>query len=233
MNTPSGSSALRRFWPGLVLLLAALAAAATLYVTGHAGWPKAAVSEAGKDSAASTSGGPAKPLKPLLDEQLERMIAQAASQTQKNPKDTTAWAMLAHSHEMLGQFAEAAKAFAQLAALLPKDAQVLADYADVLAVVNGRSFKGEPLALVHKALAIDARNAKALVLAGYADIEAQNYAQAVSHLEQARAVSTDAAFLRQVDASIAQAKALSGKSTQAPVAVGRNELQPEKTKGLK
>lgn len=233
MNSSSENYKPRRIWSALALLLTALAGAAYLYVTGHAGLPKAAAPEAGKNSASQAHGEPAKPLKPLSDEQLERMIAQAASQTQREPKNPSAWAMLAHSNEMLGQFAEAAKAYAQLAALLPKDAQVLADYADALAVFNGRSFKGEPRALLKRALNIDARNAKALVLAGYASIEEQNYPQAIAYLEQARAVSTDPAFLRQVDASIAQAKKLSGNSPEAPVATDGKGPKPEMTEASK
>jgi cytochrome c-type biogenesis protein CcmH len=153
--------------------------------------------------------GPIKPLTALSDEQLERMVLQAKAQTQQDAKNASAWAMLAHSYEMMGKFSEAAKAYAQLAPLLPKDAQVLADYADVLAVANGRTFQGKPLALLKQALALDSKNVKALVLTGSAYIEQQDAAQAIAYLEKARAASTDAAMQAQIDAGIAQAKALS------------------------
>jgi cytochrome c-type biogenesis protein CcmH len=161
----------------------------------------------------------------LSDEQLERMVVQATAQTKQDAKNASAWAMLAHSLEMMGKFSEAAKAYAQLVPLLPKDAQVLADYADVLAVANGRTLQGQPFALLKQALALDAKNVKALVLTGSAYIEQQDAAQAIAYFERARAASTDATVQAQIDASIAQAKSLSsgasvtaGAASAAPAA---------------
>ena len=154
----------------------------------------------------------------LSEEQLERMVAQALGQTQREPRNASAWGMLAHSYEMLGKFAESAKAYAVLVQLLPQDAQVLADYSDVLAVVNGRSFKGEPTALLKQALAIEPNNAKALVLAGSARFEEQDYAQAISYLERAKAAATDPVVQREIDLGIAQAKAVSGTVPETAVA---------------
>lgn len=171
---------------------------------------------AGQAASSATGSEAAKSLKALSDEQLERMVAQALIQTQKEPKNTSAWAMLAHSYEMLGKFAESARAYTTLTQLLPNDAQVLADYADVLAVVNGRSFKGEPVALLKRALVIDAKNTKALVLTGSAYLEEKDNAQAISYLERARAAATDPALQRQIDASIAQAKGAAGTATLVP-----------------
>jgi cytochrome c-type biogenesis protein CcmH len=198
---PAGAASWVR--PALAVLLVALAGGAYLYGSGKIG----SSSVPGKPGGTATEPGSGKSLKALSDEQLERMVAQATQQTEKEPKNTSAWAMLAHSYEMLGKFSEAAKAYTQLALLLPKDAQVLADYADVLAVAKGRSFKGEPFELLQRALALDPKNTKALVLAGSAYMEQDDAKQAVAFLERARSTSTDADFLRQIDASIAQAKA--------------------------
>jgi cytochrome c-type biogenesis protein CcmH len=135
------------------------------------------------------------------------MVTQATEQARQNPQDKAAWAMLAHSHEMLGQFAEASKAYAKLAALAPDDAQVLADYADALGVANGRSLLGEPEALIQRALARDAKNVKALMLASTLAMEKNDTAAAIQQLERARSVSGDAALNRQIDQSLAQLKA--------------------------
>jgi cytochrome c-type biogenesis protein CcmH len=202
-------------WLALAALFVVLAGAAYVYFGSDSALPDSVAPKAGEESTPPAVDGPAKSLKALSDEQLERMVAQAGMQTKKEPKNASAWAMLAHSYEMLGKFAESAKAYAKLAQLLPNDAQVLADYADVLAVANGRSFKGEPIGLLNRALAIDSKNAKALLLAGSAYIEEQDYVQAISYLERARSASTDPAFLRQVDGGIAQVQALTGKSAVA------------------
>ncbi len=221
----------RKIWLAVAALLVASAGAAYLYFGGNSGSPISVASKAGEPSSSSASTGPTKTLKALSDEQLERMVAQAASQTQKEPKNASAWAMLAHSYEMLGKFTESAKAYTKLAQLLPKDAQVLADYADVLAVVNGRSFKGEPFDLLKRALAVDSKNAKALVLAGSAYMEEQDYAKAISHLEKARSASTDAAILRQIEDSIAQAKALSGDPSVAAAAPAQKKPNVDAVSG--
>ena len=150
-----------------------------------------------------------KPAHALSDEQLQRMVEQATAQIKKNPEDVAAWAMVAHSYDMLGKFAESSKAYAKLARLVPNDAQVLADYADALAVANGRTLQGEPAALVKKALSKDGKNLKALVLAGTAALETKDYVEAVNYWERARDVSTDAAFKQQLERSIADARAVS------------------------
>ena len=202
----------------LLLALAALVLASGAYVALHKGAPGGALPQGGEGTTASSEGGSNKSLKALSDEQLERAVAQAAALTQKDPKNASAWGMLAHSQEMLGKFAEAAQSYKQLAQLLPKDAQVLADYADVLAVAQGRSFKGEPLALLTKALQLDPNNAKALVLQGSAAVDEKDYAQGIAFFERARAAAKDPALQAQVDASIAQAKVLSGEVAAVPVA---------------
>ena len=216
---PLSRNPARRFWLALIALAAVIAAGAYFYSVRNA--PTPAPAPAGTVEAPSASA-PAKPLKPLSDEQLERMVAQAAAETQKEPANASAWALLAHSYEMLGKFAESVKAYKTLAQLRPNDAQVLADYADVLAVANGRSFKGDPADVLKRALAADPKNAKALVLAGSAAVEEQDYALAIAHLEKARAVSTDPGFLAQIDASLAQARALAGGgAAPAPAEIGR------------
>ena len=64
----------------------------------------------------------------------------------------------------LKRHAEAAAAFAKAAAL-PADPVLLVDYADALAMAQGRRMEGKPAQLVEQALALDPRNEKALMLA--------------------------------------------------------------------
>ncbi len=200
-----------KLWLAFIVVLALLAGVGYRVVR-DLGKPQVATS---KGAAVSSSNGS---LKALSDEQLERMVSQATAMTQQDAKNASAWAMLAHSYEMMGKFSESARAYATLAQLLPQDAQVLADYADVLAVSQGRSFKGEPLALLQRSLALDPKNAKALLLTGSAWAEGKDIAQATVYLEKARAAATDPAMLRQIDASVAQLRILSGDGAPAAVA---------------
>ena len=157
---------------------------------------------------ASAAGDTGHAVHALSDAQLQRMVEQSRALVRKDPGDAASWAMLAHSYDMLGKFAESSKAYATLAQLVPHDAQVLADYADALAVANGRTLAGEPTALVRKALAIDPGNVKALTLAGTAAFERQDYDDAGAQWQKARTLSKDPQFIRQIDVSLANAHAL-------------------------
>ena len=202
----------RRWAPAVALLLIVAAAGTVLFLKQR--------DEGSPPPAAQMPGDEAKPAHALTDEQLQRMVEQASEQTKRDPKDVTAWALLAHSYDMLGKFAESTKAYEQLAKLAPKDAQVLADYADALAVAHGRSLDGEPEALVRRALELDPANVKALSLAGTAAFEHKQYDQAVAHWERAKAASKDPRFTQQIDSGIAEARALAkGDAPPAPVAV--------------
>ncbi|WP_372528482.1 c-type cytochrome biogenesis protein CcmI [Piscinibacter sp.] len=197
--------------PRLPIALGGLAIAGLLASGLYLALGRSATQEPASETSAGASSTE-KPSEPsahaLSQEQLQRMVDQVSAQVQKNPKDATAWAMLAHSYDMLGKFSDASKAYATLVELLPKDAQVLADYADSLAVAHGRTLKGEPMVLINKALALDPKNVKALALAGAAAYERKDYSEALGYWERARAASTEPEFTRQIEVSIAEAKAL-------------------------
>lgn len=97
---------------------------------------------------------------------VQAMVERLAARLQQEPNNGPGWQMLAKSYAALGRFGDAAAAYGKAMALLPADAGLLADYADVLAMTQSGSFGGEPVRLVHKALAIDSRHPKALALAG-------------------------------------------------------------------
>ncbi|MEP7139401.1 MAG: hypothetical protein ABI745_07240 [Caldimonas sp.] len=182
--------------------------------------------------AAASGAGEGKALLALSEEQLQRMVEQAGAEVKKTPGDAAAWAMLAHSYDMLGKFAESSKAYAKLAKLLPDDAQVLADYADALAVANGRTLAGEPTELVKKSLAVDPRNVKALALSGTAAYERADYAQAVDFWERALAASPDPAFRLQIESSIVAARSASvGGAASGAGGAGQASLAAASTPG--
>lgn len=97
---------------------------------------------------------------------IQAMVERLAARLQREPENGPGWQMLAKSHAALGRFADAAAAYSKAVALLPPDAGLLADHADVLAMTQSGSFQGEPARLIEKALEIDPRHPKALALAG-------------------------------------------------------------------
>jgi cytochrome c-type biogenesis protein CcmH len=151
--------------------------------------------------AASAAATPA-----LSASQVERGIAAAREAVERDPKDAAAWAMLAHAHEMMGRFDLAGPAYEKLLALRPQDAQVHADYADALGVDRKGSLQGEPARLIEKALKLDPRNLKALVLAGKEAFERQRYGDAIAFWERALQTTTDVAIQRPIQTSMAEAR---------------------------
>ena len=113
--------------------------------------------------------------------QVEGMVARLAARLRENPDDVDGWRLLGRSYTVLRRYPEAADAYAKAAARAPRDAQLLADFADVLAMARGQTLEGEPEKLVLRALEIDPKNLKALALAGTAAFERRDYAGAAQH----------------------------------------------------
>jgi cytochrome c-type biogenesis protein CcmH len=101
-------------------------------------------------------------------------------------------------------------AFKQALALKPDDPNLLADFADALAVVNGRNLEGEPGKLIARALEVDPNNLKALSLAGTAAFLRKDFAGALRHWEKLAQVAPDSDFARQIQGGIDEARRLAG-----------------------
>ena len=145
-------------------------------------------------------------------EQIEAMVERLAAKMRENPEDADGWKLLGRSYSVLGRFAESADAYAKAAVRAPRDAQLLADFADALAMARGQSLEGEPEKLVHRALEIDPSNTKALALAGTIEFNRRQFAAAAGYwkrmLPHVEAGSEDA---RIIQANIDQAQQLIGE----------------------
>ncbi len=174
--TPSGSS--RRPRTALVLGLCLPAAVAALYFT--IGEPS--VLE-GKGKQASADGSHA-----LSQEQIIGMVERLSEKLQANPNDGAGWLMLARSYSVLGRFPESAAAYGRAVGLMPPDAQMLADFADTIAMAQGRKLLGEPEKLVRRSLEIDPRNLKALALSGTIYFQRQDFKAAIGEWQKVLAL---------------------------------------------
>lgn len=147
----------------------------------------------------------------LTPEQIESMVVRLKQRLESNPDDGEGWFMLARTYSALGRFAEAAGAYAKAEAKFPQDAQLLADYADSLAMTQGQTLKGRPEALVQRALQADGNNLKALALAGTAEFEKRNFAKAVEYWKRMLPLlPPDSEMLNSVHASIKEAQEKQG-----------------------
>lgn len=113
--------------------------------------------------------------------QIESMVATLAKRLEANPDDLEGWVMLGRSYGAMGRYSDAAAAFAKADARFPNNAQLLADYADSLAMAQGQSLLGKPEALIQRALQADGNNVKALALAGSVEFQKQDFAKAAEY----------------------------------------------------
>jgi cytochrome c-type biogenesis protein CcmH len=111
-------------------------------------------------------------------------LKELESKLSKNPNDPEGLLLLARSYGELERFADSAQVYDSLTQLAPNEAQIWADYADVLAMASGKTLVGNPTKLLDKALALDPDNFKALALAGSAAMERGDFKQTIQHWER-------------------------------------------------
>jgi cytochrome c-type biogenesis protein CcmH len=158
--------------------------------------------------------------------QVEAMVGRLAARMRENPDDVEGWKMLGRSYSVLGRFAEAADAYAKAAVRAPRDAQLLADFADALAMARGQSLEGEPEKLVLRALEIDPNNLKALALAGTAAFGRRDFAGAVTYWERMLPhVPADSEDARTIRENVAEARKLTSQPSIA--LTGTVSLSPQ------
>lgn len=162
----------------------------------------------------------------ITAEQIQGLADRLAARLQQTPDDAQGWVMLARSYGMIGRYDRASQAYARAVKLIGENADLLADYADALAMAQGRKLAGEPYKLVKRALKVDPDHFKALALAGSAEFEAGNYAAAAKHWERSIAkLPPESEFSQSVRSSIDEARRLGGlppektaRATQRPAA---------------
>jgi len=180
----SGTNAPKRPWILMVVLsVFILGGSVGGYVVWGAHDAQPPVSSA---AAAENASGDANA--PLSDKQVLALVENLAKKMEANPNDPNGWILLGRSQNALGQWGAAASAFDRALALTPNDAQLLADYADVQAMVQEGSFVGKPIELARRALKIDPKNMKALALVGTAEMRAGNKDASLKHWQSLLAV---------------------------------------------
>jgi cytochrome c-type biogenesis protein CcmH len=161
---------------------------------------------AGEPVAMPAAGDPRHSITP---EQIEARVAALAERLRAEPGDAQGWVMLGRSYVILGRYRDAATAWRRASELLPGNATLLADLADVVAMSQGKRLAGEPSRLIQQALDADPRHVKALALAGSVAFEARDYAAARGYWERLLAVAPpDSDIARSMQGSIAQASKL-------------------------
>lgn len=142
----------------------------------------------------------------MTPEKINEMVDRLAARLKDNPDDLTGWARLARAYKVQGRLDEAANAYAKTGKLMDTDADLLTQYADLLAT-RSKSLQGKPTELLIKALTIAPKHPMALMMAGQAAYQVGNYAGAVSHWQTALTVlSANSPDIEPIKAEIADAQ---------------------------
>ena len=168
---PNASAQSRRAWTLAIALFVVIPAAALLLYQrlGNPGATVVAVATAGHD---------------IGEQQIIAMVDSLAARLKQHPEDADGWVLLGRSYQALERFPESADAYAHANALITSDPNLLADYADVLAMTQGRKLTGKPAELVDRALAIDPQHKKALALAATVALEAHDFPKSLAYWQR-------------------------------------------------
>lgn len=145
---------------------------------------------------------------------LDALTERLKERLEKNPADGPGWALLARAYVELGRHADAVPIFEKAVQMVPPDAQLLADYADALGVVQGRKLSGKPEELIEQAMKADPQNVKTLLLAGTVAYNKKQFSRAAILWEQARAnlpPDTPPEAIQELVDGIAEARGLAGE----------------------
>jgi cytochrome c-type biogenesis protein CcmH len=153
----------------------------------------------------------AQPASQATPQDVETLVQRLAERMKAEPSDPQGWMLLGRAYSGMQRFEEARDAYREAMQRMPPDASLLADYADVLAMTQGRTLAGEPEKLVLQALALEPDHLKALALAGSAAFERGDPKQALEHWTRAKRVAPpDSPFATGLDPGIAEARAAAG-----------------------
>ncbi len=209
----AGIAALALVVAGAGYWLSARRVPASPAVVAHAGVTSPSAAMMG---ATSTPSMPASAPHGTNSDQVVSMTDRLAERLKQQPRDAEGWAMLARSYSVLGRHPEALKAYEKAVALGKDDANLLADYADSLAMQNNRVLAGEPLKLVERALKMDPRNPKALSMAGSEAFDRQDYGRAIQYWQQLVDQGPgDSPMVRQILPGLEQARQLAGQTSKS------------------
>ena len=201
-----------------LVLLVLLVPAASLGLYLWLGQPQIATGALSADGSSAMAGNPhAKggkaPTMAEVQEALEKRV-------KEQPEDAEAWFMLGRLYAGMQRFADAAKAYEQVARLTDNHPQALIAWADALAMTQGGRLSGKPYELVKQALDQAPDDPTALWLAGQGAREANDYQNAIYYWRQAEAGLADkpdfVMELRDLIASAKQAAASAGVEVEDP-----------------
>jgi cytochrome c-type biogenesis protein CcmH len=168
---------------------------------------------------------PAADISSITADQFAEMTEKLAARMQQNPGDAEGWKMLGRAYRAMERYGEANEAYKKAVELRPQDADLLADYAESLALAAGRSLAGEPTRLLARALKLDPHSTKVLALAGSAAFERKDYKAAIGYWQTViKQPDVDASLAQALQKGVDEAKARLGGKPAVAAATGKERL---------
>ncbi len=144
----------------------------------------------------------------------EAMTTKLAQRMAAQPDDPVGWLMLGRAYKALERYPEAVQALVEAVRRSPEEPEILAEYAEALALQRGGNLDGQPMRLLERALKIDPNHPKALTLAGAGAFASKDYQHAIVYWERLLAqVPVDSELAQALKTGLGQARqALGGKA---------------------
>ena len=147
---------------------------------------------------------------------LQAMADSLAQKLQTDSSDPQRWVMLGRTYRALNQYDKALPAY-QKALELRADDDIALERAEVLALLRGGDFSGEPWAVIRQVLAKNARHFNGLALAGSASYAQGDYKKAIQYWQLARSeLNENDEELKGLDIALNTAREKAGEPAMAP-----------------
>ncbi len=111
---------------------------------------------------------------------VDGMVKALEGKLKATPNDPEGWYALGRAYIAFTRYADAEEALRKAMTQAPKDARIIAQYAEAMALKQN-SLDGRPLELIKEALEISYEEEKALELAGLAAFQKENWAEALHY----------------------------------------------------
>ena len=162
---------------------------------------------------------------------MEQLVAKLAKKLEENPDNPEGWAMLARSYKSVGRWDDAERAFAHIGPELDRNAELLAEFAEMLAQ-KSNGFDDRSRQLIQRALRLEPNNMLALFMGGSDAFDSGRYGDAAGLWERLLPqLEPDSEDARMVESRIAQARQRSGGGSMT--AAPRDEVHRAAAKAAK
>lgn len=147
--------------------------------------------------------------------EMTKMLDKMQKDLEADPMNANGWYRLGNTAAQMERFDVAVAAFKKLNELVPGNADIIADYADMLAAANGRVVTPDVSELLHKALRLNPNQWKALALLAIDAWDRQMYTDAALYWTRLlKVVPNDFPDREQIEANIQEATRLADVNNQ-------------------